>query len=378
MCKITIHKKLDTSLYPWCDSAVIFSVKGGKSALRLVGSDYDDNYEYDLQLMLNGYPLTQAELPICQTCCGTLAAGYGIENVDCKELSELRDKLNDGYNDILTSAKLLEPLLGLLDDGLYVLADIPHYPTDGDGRFFYNIPNESRDFDALRSSYYFGEFMTLTESFPKYLYPTQSDTLLNNEHIEYYMNILRSSKTPPRAIAYHQHGFISALIDGHHKATAAARLGMPISCLTIIGSSFCSEYHYLTNTKHESVLFSALKVNAEDVECYDEFRSAVEHQDHTTAKAELYQLVSSTQIPDGFCSDAYPTVRELAGLYAAGLENAQPTDQLIAKLQNSSDSEDMARLKYLLLNLKYSDKAKATELARRIFGNSNILFNDTP
>lgn len=235
MPDIKVICEIDTDEYPWCNSAVLLRVTDGKTALtRRCGEEDKDYYHTFSQLLLNGKPLVQATLPICSTCSGLLAAGYGIENISCAEIEQVRQTVNGEFTDIRAEAKQLSPLLGLLSDGYYVLADVPHYPTNGEGRFFYDIPNELTSMQAACAEYYDHEFLTTVESFPAYLYPTQSDELLNDERVRHYVDEFRSGKNP-HGIAYHEAGFVSALLDGHHKAAAAAQLGISLNCLTIIG-----------------------------------------------------------------------------------------------------------------------------------------------
>ena len=237
MPDITVIREIDAAKYPWCDSAVLLRVINGKASLsRRCGEEDEDYYHIFSHLLLNEKPLVQATLPVCSTCSGLLAAGYGIENISCAEVEQVRQTVNGEFTDIRAAAEQLSPLLGLLSDGYYVLADVPHYPTDGEGRFFYDIPNELTSMQATCDCCYDHEFLTAVNSFPAYLYPTQSDELLNDERVQYYVDEFRCGKKP-HGIAYHEAGFISALLDGHHKAAAAAQLGIPLNCLTIIGLS---------------------------------------------------------------------------------------------------------------------------------------------
>ncbi|MGN0695245.1 MAG: hypothetical protein ACI4J5_00610, partial [Oscillospiraceae bacterium] len=123
-CSIDIIGEVDVSDMERYSSAVLISVRNGKGALtHRRGPEDDKNYSFNSQLMLNGKPIMQSRYPICGTCKGMLAAGYGTENIDCPELDEIRRRINDDFVDIKTSAGILKPLLGLLEDGFYLLAD---------------------------------------------------------------------------------------------------------------------------------------------------------------------------------------------------------------------------------------------------------------
>ena len=47
----------------------------------------------------------------------------------------------------------MEPLLKLFETGFYLIAEAECYPTDGNGNFFWNIPNEFTDSPATGLAY---------------------------------------------------------------------------------------------------------------------------------------------------------------------------------------------------------------------------------
>ncbi len=358
--EIKILQTINTESYPWCNCAIMFEVKNGKSALKHICSDIDRDYCWKSHLTLNGLPILQSDEPYCPTCSAVLAAGYGIENINCAELDEVRKNINSDFRDIETSFEILKPLLGLLEDGVYLLADVPHYSTNGDGKFFYDISNEPTSYKAACMDYYFSELLTPVSSFPAYLYPTQSDKCINKERVEYYVDLLKNSKNPPRAIAYHEVGFISALLDGHHKAIAAAALGLPINCLTIIKGFNCS--HISPNGTVEKLHFSAIVI-PNDIGYYhktDKKNSRVD------IDFEKYNLIHNVPLDFTPKTEEYPTVEELTNIYAAHLENTEITDELIDGWFSKRDEKSMLYLKYVLIHLRFTDKPRAYQLAKRI------------
>lgn len=112
--EIKIIKDIDTSDKWWCDSAVLFSVKNGKNTICELSGQEDDDYEYNLQMRMNGVPLVQGHFPCCPTCKGMLAAGYGIENVDSPEFEAARNCMNSAFISVWDTAEKIKPLLGLL------------------------------------------------------------------------------------------------------------------------------------------------------------------------------------------------------------------------------------------------------------------------
>ncbi|MBP5604736.1 MAG: hypothetical protein J6X60_04230, partial [Ruminiclostridium sp.] len=208
---IEIKKMIDTEEYPWCNEAALVRVTGGKKALTSVYSECTDDYTHKSLLLLNGKPIVQREYPECSTCCALLARGYGIEKTDCAELQTIRDRINSGYVDLRTSVHNIEPILGLLDDGYYVVADVPMYPTDGSGRFFANVPDKLTDIKAATADYYNCDFLDTADTFPAYLYPTQSNSMLDRKRAEFYLDKI-DKPNAPRAIAYYDYGYVCALL----------------------------------------------------------------------------------------------------------------------------------------------------------------------
>lgn len=357
---VTIKNSVNVSEYPWCNSAVFFTVKNGKGTLTHRFGVRDKDYcNHKSQMMLNGFPIVQYDTPYCPTCTGMIATGYGIENIDCAELDEIRNGINSDFIDIITSAEILKPFLGLLDDGIYLLADVPHYPTNGAGKIFYDIPNKLTKYDAYCDSYYNNDFLTVIDSFPAYIYPTQSDECINDERVAYYIDLFKKNKNPPRAIAYHDKGFISVLLDGHHKAVAAAHIGTVLNCLTIIRGYLykCSDEH--GNIK-EYIGFSTIRVPSNETESIS--RSTKSEEDLHIKEYNLIHHSRSFNVS----TEAYLTVRELTDIYAANLENAEITDELLDELLAEKSDENIIKLKYVLAYLMRTDKTKAFALAKKI------------
>lgn len=319
--EVKIIKEIDTTEQWWCSSAVLFSVKNGKNTICDRFGEMDNDYEYYAQLQLNGRPLAQGKYPECPTCKAMLATGYGIENIDCPELAAARTCMNSEFVNIIDSAEKIKPLLGLLRDGYYVLADTMCFPTDGDGNFFYEVPNELKYYDAACYGYYI-DFSTV-HHFPLFLYPTQSSSLINSERVDYYREIMRSEIDPPRALAYHMYGFMNLLLDGHHKACAAASLGRYVRCLTIIP---CDASNYveatvirgvsykISNPQIKTLMFAGLKIDAEE----EKIHYLDVHKEPGLTSNISFQRYPLTDTVIHYGPAEYPTVRDLAIILEAG------------------------------------------------------------
>lgn len=277
-------------------NALLISVKNGRGSLKTVlckKSDYHDDFVDFHKLMLNGKPIVQNYTSVSPTSSGLLAAGYGLKNISCKELIKINDMINEDFVSLEKSLEIISPLLGLLETGIYLLADIPHIPTDGQGGFFWNVQNEKKYYDAHCIDYWHNDILTAIPSYPKYLYPSQDTKCYDKDRVEEYVKRYKAGENPLRAIAFNLGTFMSVLLDGHHKACAAALLGRNINCLTIM--SIQSIY----NEEKESVNFCG------DIKLFtDELK-------YPELSLYIQKLKNDWQIDDEYSADNEPLHSEI-------------------------------------------------------------------
>lgn len=367
--KIEIVKEIDTTVYHWCNEALLIYVKNGLAALTKRSSEYDRDYSRKSQLLLNGTPLIQGDYPGCPTCTAMLARGHGIEQANCQELLEVRDRINQDYVDIWTSAEYLKPLLGLLEDGYYLIADVYHTPTDGENHFFANVPDELNYFSPACDSYYNHAFLTATYGFPKYLYPTQSNACLNQKHAESYLERMKQPNAP-RAIAYYHHGFTSALLDGHHKAYAAAMLGVPLPCLTIIPMTAMWQQ---TDDQEELCCFSGIELPKSELPEFKEFFKRQSQEITITSPAVPNQPISESDLN----LENYIPIDVLTGFFAADLNESDITPEVIEEWIRSNDDTDKEKLKCALLYLSRKHPKRACAYAKIVIAAKEELLIPT-
>lgn len=216
------------------------------------------NYGSYAEMSLNKVPLIKMDVPYCPTCSSILATGYGIENADCQELKEIRSVLNEDFVSLEYAIDALNPILTLLDSGLYVIADAVCFPTDGEGNFFWGIFNEPTEKVATAGVLVPDMDYAYMNGQPVFLYPTQSTDCFNPERVEYYKEIYKEGKIKPRALIYNFSGYLSAVIDGHHKAAAASIIGDPLNAIVIIAFS---NYNWL----NDRLLFSDIEIKKSDI-----------------------------------------------------------------------------------------------------------------
>lgn len=371
---VEILNEIDVSEYSWCKSAVMFRVQKGIGTITHHFGEEDENYCYNEHLLINGTPILQANKPVCPTCTGMLATGYGIENIDSPELKAVSECLNSDYINIMHSAEMLKPFLNLLEDGYYLLADVPHYPTDNHDTFFWSVPNELVYNNAFCDEYYNSDFSRQITGFPQYLYPTQSADMCSEKRVNEYVEIFKNNPAPPRALAYHEYGFISALLDGHHKATASAILGQQVNCLTIIdvsGCTFGKGVKYVNNgIEIDSVWFSGINVPVPAGNLYGEY---FPHRNKKPVKnlkiTEYNRTGRSFPEAEKNASLLYPDIKTVVDIYSAELEKCDFTDETIDDL---IAREDFDKLKYALSYLMVTDKKIAYRTAVKIVKNNSL------
>lgn len=226
--------KLNTDNLNWCRDARLLLIEGN-GTLKWESRGRNEDWSQQYALTLRGTPLIVHNAPECPTCAGLLATGYGLDKADAPELQQISDVINAPYVDLDTSIASMAPLLGLLSSGLYVIAEGDSFPADGNGNFFWDVPDAFSNVEATGPAWYNDpdfEF-TYSEGAPVFLYPSQPRTRLNQERVDYYTQRFDTTDTFPRAIAFSCAEGISVLLDGHHKACAAARLGRQLPCITI-------------------------------------------------------------------------------------------------------------------------------------------------
>lgn len=214
----------------WGNDALLFRVNKGTAKLSAkYGTDKSgETYGF---LLLDNKPLINnyGEELYCPTCAKILSIGLGREHVDPGLIDTIKysQELN---NDITDAFKNVKPMLSILEDGYYLLTRIEMIPTDGDGHFFWNLPEFKKLYKATADVYY---KFHVSSGTPKFILPSQSVNCFNEDRVNYYLNQMKNGTTMT-GLAYYYEGFMSTLLDGHHRATAAYIENKNIDCLTII------------------------------------------------------------------------------------------------------------------------------------------------
>ena len=261
---VRVVRQLDVSKFPWCQEAVLIDVADGLGALRRQSLGTGRLGGLSQAVLLNGVPLLRKENDTCPTCEAMLATGYGIERADSHQFREVADRINSPYCGFQDAIDRIGPVLGLLDDGLHVVAAADLYPSDGNGHFFWNVPNDfTYQPGTVSACVAVDDQWGVASGVPAFLYPSQSTDRFDAARVEHYRAVWDDAlqgyppaqcvvpphqgaeprtgapaSTFPRAIAYAVGELIAVLLDGHHKAGACALGGRSVPALVIMSPTW--------------------------------------------------------------------------------------------------------------------------------------------
>ncbi|WP_424244610.1 hypothetical protein Dip510_001866 [Elusimicrobium posterum] len=339
--KITVLKKKE--------SKIIFRVENGKGVLR---EKYCFKDEQSISsLIFKDIPLTKfyGDNYLCPTCTKLVAAGYGLNKTQTEELDEFFEKINEPFINIETSFELLKPVLGLLKSGHYMISDEELIPTDGDERFFWSINNTPKEnpASALFINY------DMAEEKPIYLLPTQPPSVYDPQRVEHYKNI-----TSTRALAYQLNGtLLCALLDGHHKAVAAAVKGEKVRTLVISAPSF---YTPQGGDKKPSINFHELSLEVDE-----DINKIIGKECNNRGSAAEYDKYKEMK---DISFDSYNWPQEL-------LKTAKnyPPVEVMVSIERAGDISDK-RLDNILSAAEQPDKETLFEITAALYATKNPRF----
>ena len=339
------------------DSRVVYINGAGK-----LKTFFSDGY-YPAKIRLNGIPLVRINSPYCPTSNSLLATGYGIENANCQELMEIQKEINADFISLENSIKAMEPLLKLFETGFYLIAEAECYPTDGNGNFFWNVPNEFTDSPATGLAYLKDSDTDTSYVFnqPVYLYPTQTTDCYNEERVEYYIDKFNNE---PRAIVYNFGGFINFVIDGHHKACAAALLGKPLKCLLIIKGEYSQNYG-----EDNQIFLNFLSSNIRKEDIPIKYQPFLKEKEKNWGSMIINEgTVNKRQWEDKYINSVkkYPSLIEYATKVDDLIyENIEISDELINYCLINFDMDSQVKARKIFRNLEFLDMEKAKDFAVR-------------
>ncbi len=353
---VTILQQLPASYYPDCPyirDAVLIRVENGLSILQRVylpeyrNGAYDDECVQKNVVLLHGKPLCYAETSDSPTMAGMLARGCGRAPYD---FAAVRERINAPFTGLADAVDRIRPLLGLLQSGWYVIADMLQYPTDGDGGYFANVPAEQSFYpETANEQRCAGKWIT---GFPVYMYPSQLNARFRPERAAYYAKQI-AEPDAPRAVTMHIGGFMSILLDGHHKAHAAAMCGAAVPCISIIPFQYTLCDGRDAPDLHRYYCFGAFQIPEEKIPDF-EWKAEAGVSCIPEQKPVENQLISEEMLQ----LSKYPNVRELVAFLTAYKDPSMFTSDRMR--------EEPERHQLVMLYYAHTDPEKGAALARRI------------
>lgn len=304
---ITKWDKKDDKFYA---PGALIRVKNGKSLLGIKFSE-EPGYATYYTLMFKDKPLFQfqGDEYYCPTCEKMVRSGYQLEQTEEFHIEKL-NRENVPFSEVLDE---MAPILGLLKDNYYVVLDTELYPTDGNGHLFWNVPNS--DEPVPGSCLYYRGNGELGLPRPHFTVATQSIKKLCESRVDYYRRHQNC-----RAIAYYMDGYMTSLIDGHHKAMAAAVEHKKVNALVIMPC-------YLHKCKQSDGKFRSY-VSAGDMSFACDEYSLKENTLHVDKRLSLMEtrriqkLIPKKSFEFPYDNEAlasyYPNVEQMAAIDAVG------------------------------------------------------------
>lgn len=207
--------------YPPYGSLLVLNANGTGRLQMAISKDVSPPAGlYDGWLLLDGIPLVHWQQPDCPTCENLLLPCEGsptehaiwAERINGLTISDF--EVGDGFG----WTKCLAPVLGLLPSGIFQISVDNYYPTDGQGNLFWQSPSQGW---TTAMSYHWS--VNGNGDFPAFLIATQSTRCFRPASFAAARKTFRQHP----GLAYYLSGRLSALLDGHHRALAAAELGAP-------------------------------------------------------------------------------------------------------------------------------------------------------
>ena len=200
---------------------LLFLANGSSNIKTVYRHVKDDGYSY---VLVNGIPILEwITSNNCPTCEMLLKSGNA--EFDTTALSNIRSVTTlDLQQNPQSWYKVVLPILKLMQNGLYLVTYSEYFPTDGEGHLFWGEYESSKTAKSLNQGYW-----NIVDCKPSFLVASQSMNKFNPDRYK----MAKTSYSMNPGIAFHLDGQLSLLLDGHHRALAAAEAGKSFGCFTV-------------------------------------------------------------------------------------------------------------------------------------------------
>jgi len=151
--------------------------------------------------------------------------------VNDENIKTILSSVGDSYFTYQQSmTKALHPFLELLSEGIYVCHDSKMIPSNGGGEFFWSAYMHRREVPGTAAH---NRTMGRDSNFiPCFLIPTTSPVEFTEAKVRAQREKIAAGKKVG-GLAFHMSGMFSALLDGHHSATACLLSDTEFRCIIV-------------------------------------------------------------------------------------------------------------------------------------------------
>ncbi len=359
----------------WGHEGILFKVDGGLGRL-VVKYGTDQKGELYRFMMLGEQPMmySYGDNGYCPTCAHMLGVGLGQQQADAN-LIETVEHAQQTDQSTMASFEQITPMLAMLEDGYYILTRIEMIPTDGEGNFFWNVSDSKRMYPATANQIFYREHVG--NSTPKFLVPSQPMQHLDRERVDHYGNEIKQGKRMT-GLAYYYEGFISTLLDGHHRATAAYMENQTVDCLTLLPlHGYTAAYSdqpirlYAGGERYESPLFhypqqiisylertprpGSSKLSTNKVETMLQLSAVLESKEEIQSKERIQAWLDREK----------RTYHNYIAIAFADY-STDSSDERIAELMKQTDDDAQFELDLIFKRLAIDEPERIVALAKRI------------
>lgn len=368
---VTPLKTVAQEEVPWKSDTLLLHIENGKGALTFAGGQGRDGFSHSF-LLMNGTPLSKWHNEYgCPTCESLLSAGYGRDRLDPEAVRLVKQAGNLQQQPLHETVLGLKPLLSLLPTGLFALSFLKLSPTDGDGEFFWNLTNRRKRYRSSCDTYFHYQY---SSGYPAFLLPTQPSTRYHQQQVDKYREQIQKGASFG-GVAYYLGGYLCALLDGHHRATASLLEGKDFHCLTIMPANGISPY--------QSYLPSSISFGGEMIPCHDlpdsimkKAANLLPYHSLTTEQVEKHLSLEQPQDPGLFPEEVHLLAKQQPtyfGLSALQLID-DVSDERLERLFLRGETEWDAKLELAFHALKTNRDPRTKDIAMQICKSEDYLF----
>lgn len=141
---VEVLARIPAEEFPWRREGVLVLVSQGLGALRWPLVEGEGGARRVLTLRETPLLFAQSSDEYwLSTCEKLLALGWGRDRVDAETLALIRDASHEVETPVHVLVDRIRSVLGLLEEGVYLVSRVPHWPTNGSSEPFWGYRRSS-------------------------------------------------------------------------------------------------------------------------------------------------------------------------------------------------------------------------------------------